>query len=275
MRPDAMRRAIAIAIFCFAAMPARADDTPTFIADPTSHCSVGTYHPEPALTVHWSGACVAGKAEGQGVAEWQESGQLFARLEGPFHAGLLEGRGLRFVPGGVRFEAEFRGGRMNGRCIMTAPQGRVDGQCANDQLNGPGKAVFPDGDRYEGDFKDSAITGQGIWYHANGARQEGEWLDAKLNGKGRAIYASGDRYEGDYVEGKYEGQGIYYFADGNVYEGEWANDLPNGRGVLHGITHGLMGEGHHDYIGTWVNGCFHQEPYTAELFKTRAECGFD
>jgi hypothetical protein len=51
--------------------------------------------------------------------------------------------------------------------------------------------------------------------------------------------------------------------------------LPNGRGVLHGTTHGLLGSGHHDFAGTWVNGCFAQDPYTATLFKTRAECGFD
>ncbi len=129
---------------------------------------------------------------------------------------------------------------MNGRCVLTSDKVRVDGQCANDNFNGPGKAVFEGGDRYEGDFKDSTLTGTGIWYFKNGPRWEGQFLDAKFNGKGRAIYASGE----------------------------------NGRGVLHGVTHGLLGEGRHDYIGTWMNGCFHQEPYTAELFKTRAECGF-
>lgn len=257
-----------------AVSPARGDDTPTFVTDPASHCSVGTYHPDPRDSVRWSGACAAGKAQGQGIAEWQTAGAFVARFEGTFNGGLLEGRGLKVTNDSRRYEAEFHQGKMNGRCIMTTPAVRLDGQCANDLFNGPGKAVFSADDRYEGEFKDSHITGQGIWYHANGARQEGQWLDAKLNGKGRAIYGNGDSYEGDYVNGEYQGQGVFHDHDGSVYEGEWAHDLPNGRGVLHGVTHGLLGSGQHDFAGTWVNGCFAQEPYTATFARTRAECGF-
>ena len=264
-----------LALVAFLAVaPARADDTPTFVTDPASHCTVGTFYPESGLVPHWTGACVGGKADGPGIVEWQTNGKFSGRNEGAFHAGLLDGRGIKQTGDGRRYEAEFRNGRMTGRCVMTTPDVRVDGQCANDLFDGPGKAAFKDGGRYEGDFKNSKLTGKGVWIFASGARWEGDFLDAKLNGKGRAIYANGEKYEGDYVNGKYEGQGRYDFADGNIYEGEWVNDLPNGRGVLHGVTHGLLGEGRHDYIGTWVNGCFQQEPYTAELFKTRAECGF-
>jgi hypothetical protein len=266
-------------VLCLGALPvlcgaAWADETPTFIADPASHCSVGTFYPQAGLVPRWSGACVGGKADGPGIVEWQINGTFNGRNEGSFHAGLLDGRGLKLTAEGRRYEAEFRNGKMNGRCVMTTPDVRLDGQCANDLFNGPGTAVFSPDDRYEGDFKDSHITGHGIWYHANGARQEGQWLDAKLNGKGRAIYANGDSYEGDYVNGDYEGQGIFHDHDGSVYEGEWAHDLPNGRGVLHGVTHGLLMSGTHDFSGTWVEGCFRQGEYTATFATSRAKCGF-
>jgi len=271
---------VALALLAFvAATPARADDTPTFIADPASRCSVGTYHPVPGLTVHWSGACVAGKADGSGVAEWRANGALISRSEGVFRAGLREGRALSTIPsadGDVRWEAEFRNGRMNGRCVMTKPDVRVEGQCANDLFNGPGVATFTNGNRYEGNFKDSEFNGQGVFSRKDGSRLEGEWLHNHINGKGRGVYPGIGRYEGDFVNGDFEGRGTYYFdEDANVYEGEWHKGLPNGRGVLHGTTHGLLGQGRHDYVGTWVNGCFHQEPYTAEVMTTRAACGFD
>ena len=228
------------ALLFASSMPARADDTPTFITDPASHCAVGTFYPEAGLVPQWSGACAGGKADGPGIAEWQTNGKFSGRNEGTFHAGLLEGSGIKQTADGRRYEAEFRNGKMNGRCILTSDKVRVDGQCANDDFNGPGKAVFAGGDRYEGDFKDSKLTGTGIWYFKDGGRREGQWLDAELNGKGRAIYANGDTYEGDFVKSNYEGQGTFHDHEGSVYEGEWAHDLPNGRGILHGVTHGLL-----------------------------------
>jgi hypothetical protein len=30
----------------------------------------------------------------------------------------------------------------------------------------------------------------------------------------------------------------------------------------------------HDFSGTWVEGCFRQDPYTATFATTRAKCGF-
>jgi hypothetical protein len=258
------------------ASPARADDTPTLVTDPASHCSVGTFYPQAGLVPHWSGACVGGKADGPGIVEWQLNGTFNGRNEGTFHAGLLEGRGIKATADGRRYEAEFRNGKMNGRCVMTTPAVRLDGQCANDQFNGPGVAVFTDGNRYEGNFKDSEFTGQGVFSEKNGSRLEGEWIHNHLTGKGRGVYPGIGRYEGDFVNGDFEGTGTYYFdEDANVYEGEWHKGLPNGRGVLHGTTHGLLGSGRHDYDGTWVNGCFHQEPYTAEVMTTRAACGFN
>jgi len=144
-----------------ASTSARADDVPTFTTDPASHCSIGTYHPDPRDSVRWNGTCAAGKAQGQGVAEWQTAGAFVARFEGTFEGGLIEGRGLKVTKDNRRFEAEFHQGKMSGRCVMTTPAVRVDGQCSNDAFNGRGIATFTNGNRYEGNFKDSAFNGQG------------------------------------------------------------------------------------------------------------------
>jgi hypothetical protein len=181
---------------------------------------------------------------------------------------MAEGRGLRIYADGHRIEGEYHNGQTNGRCVMTKPDVRVEGQCANDLFNGPGKAAFKDGGYYEGDFKNSEITGKGVWVFANGSRWEGDFLDAKLNGHGRKVFPrENESYEGTLLNGKYEGTGVYHFGDGSVYEGEWHNGIPNGRGVWHSQGY--------DFGGTWVNGCFANGSQTATLDTTRSACGFD
>jgi hypothetical protein len=264
----------ALLAFVAALLPAHAEDELHFVTDQASHCSLGTFATGLPPTVQWTGACVNGKAEGPGVAIWQNAAGFRQRTEATFHAGLAEGRGIKQTGDNFRYEAEFHNGRMNGRCVLTKSDLRIDGQCVDDQFNGPVKIVFTDGGHYEGDFKDGKFNGQGIFYRKDGTRFEGEWVNHSLNGKGRAVYANGASYEGDFVNGDMEGQGVYHFADGGVYEGEWHNGIPNGRGVYHGIPNGPFGM-RRDFAGTWVNGCFAQAPLTAALFKRRAECGFD
>jgi hypothetical protein len=248
--------------------------SPVFVA--VLACSPGTHATTESATLQWTGTCVNAKAEGPGIATLQIGSDYWRRTEATFHAGIAEGRGVTETSAGNRYEAELRDGKMNGRCVMTTPDVRIDGQCANDLLNGPGKAAFKgDGGYYEGDFKDSHITGKGVWVFGNGSRWEGDFLDAKLNGHGREVFPrENESYEGTLLNGKYEGTGTYHFANGGVYEGEWHDGMPNGRGVYHGIPNGLFGMSR-DYAGTWVNGCFAQPPLTAALFKSLAACGFN
>lgn len=237
-----------------------------FVADPASHCSVGTYHPDPRDSVRWSGACAAGKAQGQGIAEWQTAGVFVVRFEGVFEGGLLEGRGLK-VTNDSRWEAEFHAGKMTGRCIVTTPNARTDAQCVDDKLNGSGVATFPNGSRYEGEFHDGHMSGRGVFITADGNRMEGNFTDGVLNGPGRYVFPhENESYEGNVVNGEYEGTGVYHFHDGSVYEGEWHKGIPNGRGVWHSAGY--------DHAGTWVNGCL-QGPYHAWLNVTRQSCGFN
>jgi hypothetical protein len=272
-----MLRSILALVVCLAALPilcgpAWADDTPTFFADPATGCRLGSFYPQQGLVPHWSGKCVGGFAEGPGIVEWQVNGQFDSHNEGGYHAGLREGMVINVNPQGSRFEGAYHNGRLNGRCIATYRDGtRIDGHCVNDQITGKGTETLASGDRYEGDFVNAGLTGRGVYTWKSGQRYEGDFVDGVRTGRGRQVIAEDERYEGDWVADKYEGTGTYSFADGGVYEGEWTNDLPNRRGVFHGFLDGDP----HDFAGTWVNGCFAQAPYTAELFKSRAECGFD
>jgi MORN repeat protein len=171
-----MRRAIAMIILCFAASSARADDAPVFFADVVTHCQVARFPPDGNFTVRWSGACVAGKAEGDGIAEWQKDGAPYSRQEGTFHAGLREGRGFAVLADGGRTEGEFRGGRLNGRCVVTLPKGaRVDAQCVNDELNGKGVETWPEGNRYKGDFRDRTSRSYVPRRRASAAERHHHW----------------------------------------------------------------------------------------------------
>lgn len=238
-------------------------------------CGAGARATTGSAAVQWTGACVNGKAEGPGVATLQMGPDFWRRTEATFHAGLAQGRGVTETSDDTRYEAELRDGKMNGRCIRTAPAVRIDAPCADDKLNGSGVATFTNGSRYEGEFTDGHMSGRGVFTTREGDRMEGNFIDGVLNGPGRYVFTHlNESYEGNVLNGKYEGTGTYRFAKGGVYEGEWHNGLPNGRGVYHSAPNGLFNMSR-DFAGTWVNGCFAQAPLTAALFKKRAECGFD
>lgn len=279
-----MFRSLLALVLCLAALPvlclpARADDAPAFYADQGNHCSVGTYYPGPQISVHWEGSCAGGKAEGSGVAEWEVAGKFSSRSEGVFRAGLLEGRGLKMTADGRRYEAEFRNGKMNGRCVVNSAELHIDTQCVDDKYNGGGVATFANGSHYDGEFHDGHLSGRGVFYRqpgTSGSRMEGNFTDGVLNGPGRYVFPDvNESYEGNVVDDEYDGTGTYRFSNGSFYEGEWSHGLPNGRGVWHATAGGPFGQPH-DYAGTWVNGCFHQGEYHAWLMAaTRQSCGFD
>jgi len=75
-------------------------------------------------------------------------------------------------------EAEFRNGRLNGRCVVTCVDGaRFDGQCVNDERNGFGKQVSARGNRDAGEYRNDDMNGSGVFIRTDGARS-GAWYFA-------------------------------------------------------------------------------------------------
>ncbi|MEZ5543489.1 MAG: hypothetical protein R3F42_15835 [Pseudomonadota bacterium] len=170
----------------------------------TAGCLVWDALPQSHETVTWSGACVDGKASGQGVelyryrddGAWQEE-----RYVGEMQAGKLHGAGILTYDNGDRFEGVFTGGRRAGQ----------------------GTYTHVNGDRYEGDFIDDKMTGRGTFSYHAGGRYEGEFVNGEFQGHGTFVFANGSRYEGGFRGGLPNGSGTFRAADGETVSGNWLN----------------------------------------------------
>jgi hypothetical protein len=113
---------------------------------------------DPELQGSYSGGCVNGLAEGEGVARGT------AEYRGGFRQGKKEGKGVKTWANGDRFEGEFRDDSRNGFGVYTWGRGRWQGEryeggYSNDQRHGFGIYRRPTGDVYTGPWKEDVATG--------------------------------------------------------------------------------------------------------------------
>jgi hypothetical protein len=123
-------------------------------------CKVSNPSPKPDESVAWSGACVDGYADGDGLLQWYVGGVLSTRYEGTLHAGLLSGRGKLTMPNGATYEGQWQAGKQEGKGIQT----------------------MPDGTRYDGEWKNGVPDGHGVMRNAAGESLEGEWKEGAYVG---------------------------------------------------------------------------------------------
>jgi hypothetical protein len=93
-------------------------DNAYWIADEATGCLAANPSPGANESIRWSGACVNGLIEGEGVLTWYEGERLLGRDEGNFVAGKLSGRGKIESAEGWSYEGAFPG---NG--VMRFPDG--------------------------------------------------------------------------------------------------------------------------------------------------------
>ncbi len=201
---------------------------PGWIAD-AKGCRARDAYPEPGESVAWSGTCVNGYAEGDGVMQWYRNGKPSDRYEGGYKMGRMSGHGVFAYSSGSRYEGDWM----------------------DDKHDGHGVFVWSTGDRYDGDWKSGERDGHGVEAFKNGDRYEGGWKDGKMEGKGVLVHADGDRYEGDFHKNHAEGEGTLTMADGGRYKGDFKDDLPNGDGSYRDAKG-------HGFVGKWTNGCFYE-----------------
>ena len=108
-----------------------------FIAE-NQPCQLWQQNPEPGETITWSGACVDGKASGEGreVLHLPDGGQSV--YEGSMREGKAHGQGTHTWAEGSRYEGEWRNGRAHGY----------------------GKRIDRDGDRFEGKWRNGCYQGR-------------------------------------------------------------------------------------------------------------------
>ena len=129
------------------------------------HCQVwngGMGHKHKRFT--WSGACVGGKASGEGKLVWRSHFGKYV-YEGGMEAGKQHGDGTLRRGDGARYEGEWRNGKRHGRGIYKWAAGhRYEGTWSDDKPHGFGTATFADGDVHQGQWRMGCFGERdGIW----------------------------------------------------------------------------------------------------------------
>ena len=125
-----------------------------WLKDPDNGCAVFNIDPQPGKSIHWSGACKDGYAEGRGILQWQDGsgGNVI------YHRGKLSGRFAYAWKNGFHYLGDWVDGKRHGKGVLT----------------------WPEGDRYEGDWVDGKRNGRGVLTKVNGEKQSGDWYDDKF-----------------------------------------------------------------------------------------------
>lgn len=151
-------------------------------------------------TATWTGPCVDGRAQGQGVLEWFRDGVLM-----------------------VRYSGHLEGGRITGQGELTEREIKYEGTWKDGKLR-EGSATYPDGRRYSGKWDLGSWT-RGVLTAPGGYRLEERWYEGQLTGKGTARGPQG-QYEGNWTKGVPEGAGVFVTHDGRRFEGKWRDGKP-------------------------------------------------
>ena len=112
----------------------------------------------------WWGACVDGKASGDGRLVWHtRSGRNV--YEGSMAAGKLHGIGTWRRSDGALYKGEWRDGKRHGTGSYKWAAGhRYEGKWNNDRPHGFGTATFADGDVHQGSWRKGCYGERdGIW----------------------------------------------------------------------------------------------------------------
>ena len=117
-------------------------------------CQVWNYGYRSLEPFTWSGACVHGKASGEGRLTINDGRTVY---EGAVLGGKIHGYGTAVYASGDRHTGEFRDG----------------------QPNGYGTRVMANGDRYEGEFRGGNRHGRGTYILAGGGAEICEWRDGE------------------------------------------------------------------------------------------------
>jgi len=95
-----------------------------WIAD-AQGCKFWDPAPMAGETVHWSGRCEGGYAQGHGTLTWYAKGLLYETDVADFAHGRLNGHGVLSFTSGQKFDGEFRDQMPNGFGTLTINDGEI------------------------------------------------------------------------------------------------------------------------------------------------------
>ena len=185
------------------------------------------------VTVHWSGACNDGVADGEGTLtrettqdwDWhpiQETGRFVnGKQHGPWAS--------RDAEGDVQ-EGPYVEGKRHGQWVFRDAEGDVqEGPYVDGKRHGQWAFRDAEGDVQEGPYVDGEKHGNWVESYGSGVH-EGPYVNGVKHGRWVERYSyRGNVEEGPYVEGKRHGQWMFRDADGHVYGGSYVNGVKHGR----------------------------------------------
>ena len=158
-------------------------------------CQVGTLQPAPVdQSVHWTGPCKEGYADGTGVVEWTAKDGITRRIEGKFAHGAVSGEAKLKAGDKFTYIGSLTDGVPDGEGYLHfANDLRYEGGLKMMQREGKGVQIYPNGDTYQGEFHADRPHGQGRLTYALGGMVEGEFRDGHPVDGDRITYAGSGR----------------------------------------------------------------------------------
>ena len=139
-------------------------------------CRVWNYGEAELEPFTWSGACIDGKASGDGRLTFLDGDYVY---EGAMSAGMMDGQGTIINSDGYHYE----------------------GAWVNGEPHGHGIEVLATGEQYEGEYQRGKRHGYGLYKTVSGDAFEGEWRGGKPHGYGTYTNADGNVFQGEWHDG--------------------------------------------------------------------------
>lgn len=265
-----------VAVVAWASQAAAAPDAPAASArDVQSGCVVNAIPATSAMSVTWTGECVAGRASGVGDVIAFSAGKLYYILRGQFRDGELQRQvSLRRcadapcaddVPRSVMRLHEPPGAPAS--ASAAAAPAVPASSAASPVTPAPGapraasveagaaaairdEVVAVDGvyrGRITVDPQTGALSGEVHARYTDGRSFEGTLRNSRKEGRGTYVWPNGLRYSGEWRDDLQHGKGSLTFDNGDVYEGDFVANERTGSGVLRYKNGG-------SYSGEWLRG---------------------
>jgi hypothetical protein len=233
----------------------------------TTGCKVYNPHPIKNETIAWSGDCIDGYANGEGVLIWYRKGNKSDVYKGQMRRGKLHGKGRYVYVDGSSYEGEYVNGYDDGHGLVI--QLNNDGSisfCHNGEFKmgrphgyGVMTYFYHNGDTssiYKGYFSDWHIKhGYGVlktYVGNNVTITQGEFNNNKPQGVVEILqYEKGKlmrHYKGSFQSEQRNGRGEEIYGV-SKYSGDWKQDKKEGSGKLMMDTLLI-------YDGEWKNDKF-------------------
>lgn len=133
---------------------AQAQQKAGWIADPKTGCKVWNENPIANEFISWSGPCVGGIANGNGILQWYANNQPTDRYDGDLGNGRENGQGTYFWPEGARYTGDWKDGKAHGFGMRVNKEGReFTGQWVNGCFEKDGQRAWVGVERADCGFR--------------------------------------------------------------------------------------------------------------------------